>query len=259
MLRLIIVFVALSSGGGAAWIAAQQTATASEPVVIETPEPQVTDMTAVLVATQDVSRGAEIAAATLRWQDWPADAVPSVFIDRSTRPDALSDVAGQFAVRPILAGEPIAERALSRQPNGFLAATLAPGQRAVAILVDAQSTAGGFILPNDRVDVLHSMSSSRDGADTEVHSRTILRNVRVLAIDQTTEDTESGTVVGKTATLELNEAQVEAVTAAGSTGTLSLALRPSDETPGEASMEVSEDPKTIRIRRGTATEDIQIN
>lgn len=259
MLRLIIVIVALAAGGGAAWIAAQQTAPAPEPVVAETPEPEATEMTAVLVATQDVSRGAEITTGTLRWQDWPADAVPSVFIDRSDRPDAIQGVAGQFAVRPIQAGEPIAGRALSRQPNGFLAATLAPGQRAVAIQVDAQSTAGGFILPNDRVDVLHTVRASRDRDGTEARSRTILRNVRVLAIDQTTEDTESGTVLGKTATLELTEAQVEAVTAAGSTGTLSLSLRPREDTPGDASMAVPAESTTIRVRRGTATEDIEIN
>lgn len=258
MLRLIIVFVALTAGGGAAWIAAQQTAPAPEPVT-EAPAPPATEMTAVLVATRDVQRGAEITTGTLRWQDWPADAVPSAFIDRSVRPDARSDLAGQFAVRPIQAGEPIPEGALSRQPNGFLAATLAPGQRAVAIMVDAQSTAGGFILPNDRVDVLHTMRGSRENDGTEARSRTILRNVRVLAIDQTTEDSETGTVVGKTATLELNEVQVEAVTAAGSAGTLSLSLRPRADLPGEASMEIQQDPRTIRIRRGTAAEDIEIN
>ncbi|WP_296762309.1 Flp pilus assembly protein CpaB [Sediminimonas sp.] len=258
MLRLIIVLIALSAGGGAAWIAAQQTAPAPEPVA-DVPTPVAAEMTAVLVAARDVSHGARVTTGALRWQQWPADAVPAAFIERTARPDALTELAGQFAIRPILAGEPIAGRALSPQPNGFLAATLVPGKRAVAIQVDAQSTAGGFILPNDRVDVLHTVRDTRERDSTEAQSRTIFRNVRVLAIDQTTEDTDSGTMLGKTATLELTEAQVEAVTAAGSTGTLSLSLRPREELPGEASMEIQDAPKTIRVRRGTAIEEIVIN
>ena len=188
-----------------------------------------------------------------------ADAVPATFIARTERPEAFSEVTGQYANRPISAGEPIADRALTQEPKGFLAATLAPGKRAVAINVNAQSTAGGFILPNDRVDVLHTLKDTRSREGSEVRSRAILRDVRVLAIDQTTQDTESGTVVGKTATLELTETQVEAVTAAEATGTISLSLRPLDEAPGEASMETLKPAKTIRIRRGVSTEDVEIN
>lgn len=260
MLRIIIVLIALTAGGGAAWLAAQQTAPAPAPTpVAVAPAPALAEMTAVLVAARDVSRGAQVTTGALRWQDWPEDAVPPTFIDRAERPDALAEVAMQFANRAISTGEPIAERALSRAPNGFLAATLSAGQRAVAIQVDAQSTAGGFILPNDRVDVLHTVKDTRDRDNPEAHSRTILKSVRVLAIDQTTQDTETGTVLGKTATLELTEAQVEAVTAAGSTGTLSLSLRPLEDTPGAAFMQLEEPRKTIRVRRGTTIEDVVIN
>ncbi|WP_104017265.1 Flp pilus assembly protein CpaB [Roseovarius nitratireducens] len=258
MLRLILVLIALAAGGGAAWIAAQQIAPESV-AATEAPTPVATEMTAVLVAAREVSRGGQVTTGALRWQPWPVDAVPPTFIERSARPDALRKLAGQFATRLITAGEPIVERALSQEPHGFLATTLTPGKRAVAIQVDAQSTAGGFILPNDRIDVIHTVRESRERDENEARSRTILRNVRVLAIDQTTEDIESGTVLGKTATLELTEAQVEAVTAAGSTGTLSLSLRPLEEVPGEASMEIQAAPKTIRVRRGTTIEDIVIN
>ncbi|GGD28494.1 Flp pilus assembly protein CpaB [Sinisalibacter lacisalsi] len=256
MLRPLILLIALGAGGAAAWVAAQETT--PEPVAGEQ-APATVNMTAVLVAAQDLARGVEVTAEALRWQNWPSDNVPATFIERTARPDALGELAGHFASRPISAGEPIADETLSPQPNGFLAATLRPGKRAVAIHVSAQSTAGGFILPNDRVDVLHTVKASREPGAGEVHSRTILRGVRVLAIDQTTDDTESGTVLGKTATLELTDPQVEAVTAAEATGTLSLSLRPLDEPPGAASMAIMEPTKTIRVRRGTTIEDAVIN
>lgn len=260
MLRIIIVLVALTAGGGAAWLAAQQSATAPAPTpVAVAPASAPTEMTAVLVAALDVPRGEQVTTEALRWQQWPADAVPPTFIERSARPDALADVAAQFAIRQISTGDPITDRTVSRSPNGFLAATLPAGMRAVAIQVDAQSTAGGFILPNDRVDVIHTVRDSRERNSTEAHSRTLLRSVRVLAIDQTTEDSESGTVLGETATLELTETQVEAVTAAVSTGILSLSLRPLEAMPGEASLELEEPLRTIRVRRGTIFEDVVIN
>lgn len=260
MLRIIIVLLALASGGGAAWIMAQRTDPAPAPAPADVAqEPAATEMTAVLVASRDVSRGAQLTTAGLRWQEWPAEAVPPTFIERTAQPDALTELAKQFANRPILTGEPITRRALAPESHGFLAATLSRGKRAVAIQVDAQSTAGGFILPNDRVDVIHTARRSREREGNDARSRTLLRNVRVLAIDQTTDDTENGTVLGKTATLELTEAQVEAVIAAGSAGTLSLSLRPLEDVPGEASMETQAAPKTIRVIRGTTIEDIVIN
>lgn len=260
MLRIIIVLVALTAGGAAAWMASQQTGPAPAPTPVAlAPTSAASEMTAVVVASQDISRGTQVTTGALRWQQWPVDAVPATVIERGAQPNALTELAGQFANRLIATGEPITMRALAQEPSGFLATTLTPGKRAVAIQVDAQSTAGGFILPNDRIDVLHTFRESRDRNDDAARSRTILRNVRVLAIDQTTEDTETGTVLGKTATLELTEAQVEAVTAAGSTGTLSLSLRPPEKIPGETSMEIESPSKTIRVRRGTTIEDVVIN
>ncbi len=256
MLRAIILVIALGAAGGAAWIASEKTASAPVAVVAEQVTPE---MTAILVAAEDIPRGRQVTASAMKWQQWPSDALASSFIDLKVRPEAVKEFSGQFANRPISAGEPVADWAFTVGPNGFLAATLAPGMRAVAIDVNAQSTAGGFILPNDRVDVLHTMPETRNLQGSEIRSRTILRGVRVLAIDQTTEDTNSGTVLGKTATLELTEAQVEYVTAAASTGTLSLALRPLEDFPAEASMVVEQPTKTIRVRRGTVVEDFVVN
>jgi pilus assembly protein CpaB len=256
MLRPLILIIALGSGGAAAWIAAQETA--PQPAVVES-APTATETTAVLVAARGVPRGQRMNPEDFRWQTWPAGDVPSEFIERGAQPDALDEFTGYFANRAISAGEPIASWSLAAQQSGFLAGSLMPGMRAVAINVNAQSTAGGFILPHDRVDVLHTMKAAREPGSSEVRSRTILRGVRVLAIDQTTEDTESGTVLGKTATLELTDPQVEAVTAAEATGTLSLSLRPFNENPDQASMMDMEPTKTIRVRRGTSVEDAVIN
>lgn len=257
MLRPLILLIALGAGGGAAWIASQDST--PQAVAMAPAAPPAITMTAVLVAAQDVPRGAEVTPAALVWQDWPADAVPSTLIDRATRPDALKELSGQYASRPIAVGEPIATGTLSAQSHGYLAATLATGKRAVAINVNAQSTAGGFILPNDRVDVLHTVQRTRDSQGAETRTSTILRDVRVLAIDQTTQDNDSATVLGKTATLELKESQVEVVTAAETTGTLSLSLRPLDEVQGEVAVEIEEPTTTIRVRRGTIIEENVIN
>ena len=255
MLRVLVLLIALGAGGGAAWIATQQTATAPTPQpVAEAPAPPPIEMTAVLVAAQDVPRSGEMTAAALRWQDWPVEAVPPSAIERKAQPGGLKETTGQYATRRIMSGEPIGQHLLAPTPGSYLAAMLAPDKRAVAISANTQSTAGGFILPNDRVDVLYTTQDAG-----KLRSRTILRGVRILAIDQSTGQTEASTVLGKTATLELTETQAEVVTAAQASGTLSLSLRPMVETPGEASMEVMAPPKRVRVGRGTSIEDVVLN
>jgi pilus assembly protein CpaB len=104
-----------------------------------------------------------------------------------------------------------------------MSATLTPGRRAVSIKVEAETTAGGFILPNDRVDVVHTQQV---GDNRTFRSMTILRDIRVLAIDQSAKsDANTQTAVGKTATLELDEGQAEIINQAQASGTLSLTLR----------------------------------
>ena len=159
----------------------------------------------------------------------------------------MKKATGQFATRQILAGEPIGSHLLAPTPGSYLAAMLAPGKRAVAINANTQNTAGGFILPNDRVDVLYTGQGS---GRKHARSRTILRGVRVLAIDQSTEQTEAGTVLGKTATLELTEAQAEFITAAQATGTLSLSLRPMVECRARRRWRSWNRPRKVRIGRG---------
>ena len=119
----------------------------------------------------------------------------------------MTSFTGALVRSYFVAGEPIREAKIARGAAGMLAAMLPPGKRAVAIRVSAESTAGGFILPNDRVDVIQNISSSARGKP-ENTSRTLLRNVRVLAVDQKADETKGQlVVVGKTATLEVSPAK----------------------------------------------------
>src|SRR5258708_11012203 len=150
-------------------------------------------------------------------------------IRRNERPDATTQIAGSIARAPFIAGEPIREAKLVK-PNGsgFMAAILPTGMRAISTEISPETGAGGFILPNDPVDVILSKrdkNPDRSGADIIV-SEIILPNIRVLAIDQAPKEKDGqNTVIGKTVTLELRPEQAETLAPARQSGTLSLALR----------------------------------
>jgi Flp pilus assembly protein CpaB len=156
----------------------------------------------------------------------PKDGLNEGYIQRSGEPDAVTDLKGMLARSPILAGEPIRKAKLVRSDRGFLSAVLPEGMRAVAVRVNAASTAGGFILPEDRVDIL--LVRQKDA--NEAVAETILTDIRVLAIDQSVQqigdDKQPSMVAQNTATLELTPDQTELVTQAQQTGSISLALRP---------------------------------
>ena len=139
---------------------------------------------------------------------------------------------GAVVREPFLAGEPIVEGKLVRAgESGYMAVVLQPGMRAMAVAVTVETGAGGFILPGDRVDVILAAQVNTEN-DTEgtprkaYSSATVLRNIKVLAIDQATKP-ENGatTVVGATATLEVGPREAEALALAKTLGDLSLTLR----------------------------------
>jgi len=243
MLRLGLLLVALVAGGLAAWLVF---AARPQPVVttVVAPAPEV-PLQDVLVASSDLLPAQTLTKETLRWQAWPPSALNPVYITRSSRPDALNALAGAIVRNRISVGEPIREENLTPRHAGFLATILPAGKRAMAVRTSAESTAGGFIKPNDRVDVLHN--------DGQAHVRTILRNVRVLAIDNVVDDTskdEKANLIGKTATLELDPSQAEFLTAAQATGTISLSLRSVADNNDYS----QQDRQTIRIIRAGRTE-----
>jgi pilus assembly protein CpaB len=249
LFRVLVLAIALIAGGIAAYLALNFGPGAPEPTVVElAPQIQSQD---VLVAATDIGQGAKLTPDNVRWQRWPEEAVNASYIQKQTQPDAIEKLDGSVVRSQFIAGEPIRDVKLARPESGFLSAILPAGKRAIAVRVSAQNTAGGFILPNDRVDVVQTISQqSSPDMPAENVSRTILSNVKVLAIDQTV-DEESGeaVVVGKTATLELEPAQVELITAAEASGTLSLSLRSMADTDEVASAEKQHQSGTVRIIR----------
>lgn len=199
------------------------------------PEPQIA-MTNVLVATNDLQPGQPLNASMVHWQQWPKSSVADSFITQNSAPNISSAVNGTVVRAPLVAGEPLTTSKIVRSDStGFMAATLEPGTRAVSASISAETGAGGFILPNDRVDVMVTVEVSQ--SPRRYATRTILSNVRVLAVDQTNSvDKDQKPVIAKTATLELTPDQAEILEVAGATGTISLALRPLGSGSGDATV-----------------------
>jgi pilus assembly protein CpaB len=225
--RIVVLGVAVAAGGLAALMAGRQSEVQSPP----TPEPVAKlDTTEILVARADIGLGQSVSVSDIQWQTWPVAAAGPYFIRKSDKPNAVEEFSGSIARAPMVAGEPIREAKLIKaNGSGFMAAILPSGMRAVSTEISPETGAGGFILPNDHVDVILSRrdrdAEKSSGHDTFV-SETILNNIRVLAIDQAIEEKNGQkVVVGKTATLELAPRQAETLALARQLGTLSLALR----------------------------------
>jgi pilus assembly protein CpaB len=222
--RIVVLGIAVCAGGVAAYLAAGSD---TKQQVVAPPQMETVD---VLVARADIPMGHTVAPDDMRWQSWPAASASSSFIRRSDRPEALAQAAGSIARAPFLAGEPIRDTKLVKGDGaGFMAAILPTGMRAVSTEISPETGAGGFILPNDKVDVIltkRDRVANRGGGGEIINSETILVNIRVLAVDQTIGEKDGQkVVVGKTATLELRPEQAEMLTRARQAGTLSLALR----------------------------------
>jgi pilus assembly protein CpaB len=222
----VIVFGVAAVAGGLAWLVAGNIAAPPPPEVIAE-EPSIPS-TRVLVARYDLTIGERLSASAMEWQEWPATNVAEAFISEDTNPDALREYDQGIVTAPIYAGEPIRSPVIATSGRGFMSAILPSGRRAVSVRVETESRAAGFILPNDRIDVILTRvqrGNSSDGGDL-FSSETILENVRVLAIDQTFEERDGDRFVsGEIATLELSPGDAELIALADEMGTLSLSLR----------------------------------
>jgi len=222
--RMLILGVAAIAAGGAALLAhslmggGTQTAKASLPP----PKPATSE---VLVASQTLQPGTALTPSLVRWQEWPKSSVDSTFITQEQAPNLNQVIVGAVVRAPLVSGEPLtASKMVHADSAGFMAAMVGEGMRAVSIGISTESGAGGFILPNDRVDVLVTQQIS--DSPRRFGAQTLLHDVRVLAVDQTfREDKDQKVVLAKTATLELTPHQAEHVEQAQATGTISLSLR----------------------------------
>ncbi|MBR0729148.1 Flp pilus assembly protein CpaB [Bradyrhizobium japonicum] len=241
--RIVVLVIALGAGGVAAYLASgfDNKPAPALPVAEKLPTVE------VLIAKNDIQLGQAVKPEDLQWQSWPAATASSAFIRRDSRPDAQTQIAGSIARVPLMQGEPIREQKLVRaEGSGFMAAILPSGMRAVSTEISAETGAGGFILPNDRVDiVLTRRLKNPDGANGAtggndlILSEVILSNIRVLAIDQAPKEKDGqNAVLGKTVTLELKPDQVATLSASRQGGTLTLALRSiADANASEVSIE----------------------
>ncbi|KJC39299.1 CtpC protein [Bradyrhizobium sp. LTSP885] len=222
--RILVLAIAGCAGLAALYLASgSDNKPAPAPAVAQLPTVD------ILVARSDIGLGQTVKPDDLQWQTWPAATASSSFMRKDANADAIKDITGSIARAPFIQGEPIREQKLVKADgSGFMAAILPTGMRAVSTEISPETGAGGFILPNDRVDVLLSKrdkNPDRSGADI-VNSEVILTNVRVLAIDQAPKEKDgTNALVGKTVTLELKPEQTETLARARQSGTLSLALR----------------------------------
>lgn len=282
--RIIIVLaIALIGAIGLMLIVSMMTRhKAPPPQVAAVAAPQ-QPMSRVMVAKHDLPVGTRIGPNDLAWQDWPANAINAAFITdgqgahvRPTETTAqftaqanqtvhsaaaaltggdqpMQQLYGSIVREAILANEPITNAKLVRAgDSGFMAVVVQPGMRAVSIPVNVNTDAGGFIMPGDHVDVVqtHSIDAGQNGGHAGVVGEIVLRNVRVLAIDQNSQSPKSGqqAQVGATATLEVAEADAPILARAKTQGEISLALRPYSDAGGPSSRGNGEGDNSGQVR-----------
>ncbi|MPR08147.1 Flp pilus assembly protein CpaB [Microvirga tunisiensis] len=260
--RALVFGVAILSGGGVAFIAGQNSVPPPPPAqIIQAPAIRETERTVeVLVAAQPLEIGRRIGPGDLKWQRWPESIKPDDGILHSPNTN-LDSFDGALVRTPLIANDLITpEKLITEKENGFLAAMLSPDMRAIAIPIDGggADTAGGFVLPNDRVDIIRvEMRDPKSGGPT---SQVILSNVRILAIGNfLREEKGSKTIAGRTATLEVTPGQAEMIVSAQKMGSLTMALRPFEKdaarVPQEAKKDTKkEEQKLTIIRSGVAAE-----
>ena len=231
--RLIVMGTALAAAGGAGFLALNLFNREPEKQIVEVSKPSI-ELEQVLVAETDIPIGTNIKPDMLRWQDWPRDAVSKGFMTRVANANARDEMEGAIARGAFFKGEPLRESKLVRSDRGYMSAILPAGQRAIATTISTETSAGGFILPNDRVDVIMTRRF-KGGNEDQFITETVLENIRVLAIDQSVEEKDGeSVVVGETATLQLTPRQAEVLTVAQQMADrLALTLRSVEDSKGD--------------------------
>lgn len=208
-----------------------------------------TNTTQVLVARAEIGLGQITGPESFRWLDWPQNAVSPSYIQRSSRPNAIDELKDSVARAPMLPGEPVTALKLVKPgEGGVLAAILPQGMRAISTRIKEETGVGRLILPNDRVDVIHTRRMRGRGGSEEFSSETLFHNIRVLAIGQLIEAKDGKKLAeGNTATLELTPAQAQRLAEANSSGEISLSLRSIADTESKDGQAAVRRGDTIKI------------
>lgn len=236
-MRLLILSAALIAGLLAAYLAAG---------LLQRPEPQAaapsipkSDTEDVLVAGRDLAAGEKIGTGGLEWRPWPVAGVAPEMITRDEMPGPLDRLQAARARVGIVAGEPILPaKIVATGEAGFMSALLPEGRRAMSIQISELSSVSGFVLPNDRVDVIFTRQVTDSLGNRAAMSDAVLTNVKVLAINQTTGVAGESAALpdARTAVLELEPKQAEVLARIASAGQLSLVLRSFDDKASDKPM-----------------------
>lgn len=237
-MRIIILLLALASAGGAAFLVLQlskpqvvtQTVTQSETLVQEKEVSEVQ----VLTVSRDFAVGETIKSEDLKWSPWPKANLVEGFYVYTVVPASIEELNGALVKTPLYKGEPLLpQKIVMKGQQGILAAMMNPEMRAVSVEISAESASGGFVLPNDRVDLILTYDQKAQperGVAERTMAKTIIQNVRVLAIDQNFATNAEGETarLGSTATIEVTPREAELVAMAQRLGQVTLSLRPLD-------------------------------
>ena len=253
--RIALLLLAVFAGGLAAFLATQRPQPVSGPLAQPITEIVQEARTQILVAKVEIGVGQRLTPEVVDWADWPQGAVRPEYITIAAAPEAITSMTGSVARFEFFPGEPIREQKLAQPGQGYLSAVIDSGKRGVSVSVAAESASGGFIVPNDHVDVVLTRASSAGQV-----SDTILHNVRVLAIgarlgemgttgaaadtDDPRAEIFSDTAI---ATLELDPVEAELIINATTQGALALVLRPTVDAAEAGSMEHGATNLAIRI------------
>ena len=238
-MRIIILLLALAAAGGAAFLVLQlskprimtETVTRDQMVVQEKEVSEVD----VLTVTRDFAIGETIKAEDMVWAPWPKSSLVEGYFVETTVPASIETLTGSVVKAALYKGEPLLpQKVVQKGEQGLLAAMMDPEMRAVSVEISAESASGGFILPNDRVDLIVTYDQKADddrGIRERTVASTIIKNVRVLAIDQNYATNAEGETsrLGSTATIEVAPKEAELVAMAQRIGDVTLSLRPLDQ------------------------------
>lgn len=252
--RIVLLLVAILAGGAAAFLATRGGTAVVQPATQPTIEVVQEARTKILVAKQAIGVGQRLSAASVEWVDWPLAVVRPEYITVEAMPGAVVDMTGSVARAEFFPGEPIRSQKLAQPGQGYLSSVLESGTRAVSVSVAAESASGGFIVPNDRVDVVLTREAS-----TGQIADTILHNVRVLAINarlagagpapESAEIDPQAEVFSDVAiaTLELDPVEAEVIINATTMGRLALVLRPAVDIDEPGKVEQRATNEAIRM------------
>jgi len=245
MRKVILLLVALLIAGGTVVFSRGMMTNKTDVAVAEQ---KATPTQEILVAAKDLPAGTLLKDEDLKWQTWPKEEGVAGFAVKGEKD--VKDYTGTVVRYGMRVGEPVmAGRTVKPGEQGFMAAALNPGMRAASIAITPVAGVAGFVFPGDHVDVIvtHEIGRKAEtGGDARRVSETMLKNVRVLALDQKMNDQVTEPKLAQVATLEVTPKQAETLALITQLGTVSLALRSMALDPTEDAKTSSEPTHTVQ-------------